>query len=101
MNWTVAAVVGAAATHAELQWLPTYGSPRDERWRRLPGDDLCMAPQATTTYAIAVDTPHCRRWPWFGARPRGAHGPGPPCRPSDRARADSGRKSLCRKSGRP
>jgi hypothetical protein len=62
----VAGLVGATAAYAELQWLGrTYGATRDERHRRLPGDHLCVNPQAVTTHAITIDAPPERVWPWL------------------------------------
>lgn len=66
-----AAVAGAAAGVAAagygwLQWLGrTAGATRSERRRRLPGDDLCVAPQATTTHAVTIGAPPERVWPWL------------------------------------
>ncbi|MGY1669197.1 hypothetical protein [Geodermatophilus sp. SYSU D00710] len=62
-----AAALGAAVTgYAGLQWLGrTWGATREERRRRLPGDDLCAAPQATTTHAISIDAPPEHVWPWL------------------------------------
>ncbi|SNS08379.1 hypothetical protein SAMN04488107_1260 [Geodermatophilus saharensis] len=62
-----AVTAGAAvAGHVGLQWLGrTHGATREERRRRLPGDDLVAAPQATTTHAITVDAPPERVWPWL------------------------------------
>jgi hypothetical protein len=59
-------VAGAIAAYAELQWLGrTYGATRAERHRQLPGDDLCVSPQAVTTHAITIDAPPERVWPWL------------------------------------
>jgi hypothetical protein len=64
----VTAVVAGAAVigYAALQWLGrTYGATPAERRRSLPGDDLCAAPQATTTHAITIDAPPEHVWPWL------------------------------------
>jgi hypothetical protein len=62
----IAALGAAAAGYGALQWLGrTYGATPDERRRPLPGDDLCAAPQATTTHAITIDVPPERVWPWL------------------------------------
>jgi hypothetical protein len=64
---TTAAALGAAALgYAELQWLGrTYGSTREERRRRVPGDELCAQPQAVTRHAVTIDVPPGRAWPWL------------------------------------
>jgi hypothetical protein len=54
------------AGYGALQWLGrTYGATASERRRRLPGDELCTEPQATTTHAITIDAPPERVWPWL------------------------------------
>jgi len=54
------------AGYGVLQWLGrTYGATRAERRRRLPGDELCAAPQATTTHGITIAAPPERIWPWL------------------------------------
>jgi hypothetical protein len=59
-------LAAAIAGYAELQWLGrTYGATTNERRRSLPGDDLCVAPQATTTHAVTIDAPPERVWPWL------------------------------------
>jgi hypothetical protein len=69
MNHRHLAVLGlvcSTAAYLELQWLGrTYGATRDERHRRLPGDHLCVNPQAVTTHAITIDAPPTRVWPWL------------------------------------
>ena len=60
------ALVAAAVGYAALQWLGrTYGATRAERHRRLPGDDLCAAPQIVTTHAGTIDAPPEHVWPWL------------------------------------
>jgi hypothetical protein len=62
----IAAAAVVAAGYAWLQWLGrTSGATAAERRRRLPGDDLCTAPQATTTHAVTIDAPPSRVWPWL------------------------------------
>ena len=63
----VAASLGVAlAGYGVLQWLGrTHGATREERRRRLPGDELCAAPQATTTHAITIAAPPRHVWPWL------------------------------------
>jgi len=52
--------------YGALQWLGrTYGATPEERRRSLPGDDLCVAPQATTTHAMTIDAPPEYVWPWL------------------------------------
>lgn len=56
----------ALAGYAALQWLGrTYGSTREERRRRLPGDDLIGEPLAVTTHAVTIDAPPEHIWPWL------------------------------------
>ena len=63
------ATIGAAAAalgYGELQWLGrTYGATSAERQRALPGDELCVDPQAQTTHAITIDAPPEHVWPWL------------------------------------
>jgi hypothetical protein len=62
----VRTLLAATAGYAALQWLGrTYGATGEERRRRLPGDDLVVAPQATTTHAITIDAPPEHVWPWL------------------------------------
>jgi hypothetical protein len=57
---------GAVAGYAVLQWLGrTAGATRDERRRRLPGDDLTRHPLAVTTHAATIEAPPARVWPWL------------------------------------
>jgi hypothetical protein len=59
-------LAGAVAGYAELQWLGrTSGATRAERHRPLPGDDLCLHPQAGTTHAITINAQPERVWPWL------------------------------------
>ena len=61
-----AGLAGTITAYAELQWLGrTYGATREERHRRLPGDDVCADPQAVTTHAITIDASPERVWPWL------------------------------------
>lgn len=38
---------------------------RDERCRRLPGDDLVPHPRGVVTHAITIDAPPSAVWPWL------------------------------------
>jgi hypothetical protein len=59
----VAAAVGG---YGALQWLGrSYGATRDERRRRLPGDDVCAHPQFVTTHATTINAPREAVWPWL------------------------------------
>jgi len=61
-----AAAAGAIAGYLALQWLGrTYGATREERHRRLPGDDLTRDPMAVTTHAITINAPPALIWPWL------------------------------------
>lgn len=49
-----------------LQWLGrTYGATKEERHRRLPGDELTRDPMAVTTHAITICAAPSRIWPWL------------------------------------
>jgi hypothetical protein len=59
-------IAGTVAGYCGLQRLGrAYGATRDEHRRSLPGDDLCVAPQATTTHAVTIDAPPRLVWPWL------------------------------------
>ena len=61
-----AALGAVLAGYGVLQWLGrTYGATRAERRRRLPGDELCAAPQAITTHGITIAAPPEHIWPWL------------------------------------
>jgi hypothetical protein len=63
---TAAGLAGTVAAYAELQWLGrTYGASPEERRRPLPGDDLCLDPQAITTHATTIKAPAQQVWPWL------------------------------------
>lgn len=63
---TTTGLAAAGLAYGELQWLGrTYGATREERRRRLPGDELCANPQAQTTHAISISAPPSQVWPWL------------------------------------
>ena len=43
----------------------TYGSTREERAMRLPGDHIVPTPQVVTNHAIIIDAPQDCVWPWL------------------------------------
>jgi hypothetical protein len=43
----------------------SYGSTREERAMRLPGDHIVPTPQAVTNHAITIDAPPDFVWPWL------------------------------------
>ena len=62
----VAGIAAAVGAYGALQWLGhTAGATRDERRRRLPGDDVCAHPQIVTTHATTIDAPPEAVWPWL------------------------------------
>jgi hypothetical protein len=63
---TGAALVAACVTEGALVWLGrTYGSTREERRTRLPGDDVVPDPTVQTDHAITIDAPPSAVWPWL------------------------------------
>jgi hypothetical protein len=62
----VAALAAAGVAEGGLIWLGrTYGSTREERVARLPGDDIVLHPTVQTDHAITIDTPPSTVWPWL------------------------------------
>ena len=63
------AVIGlaaATAAYAAVHRLgATYGSTKQERRTRLPGDDIVRGPQFTVTHAVTIDVPSEHVWPWL------------------------------------
>ena len=58
--------ISAAAGYLALQWLGhCYGATKQERLRRLPGDDFTDDPVAVTSHAITINAPPDRIWPWL------------------------------------
>lgn len=65
-RWGVAALAAAGVTEAVLIRLGrTYGSTREERAARLPGDDIVPRPTVQTDHAITIDAPPSAVWPWL------------------------------------
>lgn len=65
-RWGVAALAAAGLTEAVLIRLGrTYGSTREERAARLPGDDIVPRPTVQTDHAITIDAPPSAVWPWL------------------------------------
>jgi hypothetical protein len=59
-------LAAGAATEAALIHLGrTYGSTREERATRLPGDDLVPDAAVQTDHAITIDAPPSSVWPWL------------------------------------
>jgi hypothetical protein len=62
---TATAVAAATATELGLIHLGrTYGSTRQERAARLPGDDIIAEPTVQTDHAVTIDAPPSAVWPW-------------------------------------
>lgn len=58
--------VCAAAVEATLIHLGrTYGSTREERATRLPGDEIIADPVVQTDHAVTIDAPPSAVWPWL------------------------------------
>lgn len=63
---SVAALAAAGVTEGGLIWLGrTYGSTREERAARLPGDDIVVRPTVQTDHAITIDASPSAVWPWL------------------------------------
>lgn len=66
VRFTIAA--GAAVVVASVgirRWQTRWGATLDEVTRRLPGDDVVVAPQYSATNAITVDAAPRAVWPWL------------------------------------
>lgn len=62
----VAALAAVSVAEGGLIWLGrTYGSTREERAARLPGDDIVQRPTVQTDHAITIDAPPSAVWPWL------------------------------------
>lgn len=62
----LAATAAVAAGYAGVQHLGrTWGATRDERRRRLPGDDLVANPKTQTTHAVTIAARPDAIWPWL------------------------------------
>ena len=59
-----ATVLGAAVVSESTMWR-SVRADRDERTRRLPGDDLIPKPIATLTHAVTIRRPPHDVWPWL------------------------------------
>lgn len=59
------AMAAVAAETGLIHLGRTYGSTREERMQRLPGDDIIAAPKAQTDHAITIDAPPSDVWPWM------------------------------------
>ncbi|MGZ4597219.1 MAG: hypothetical protein ACXV3V_09865 [Actinomycetes bacterium] len=63
---TVAVALAAGAVEGGLIRLGrTYGSTRQERAARLPGDDIVAEPRVQTDHAVTIDAPPSAVWPWL------------------------------------
>lgn len=61
-------VTATTLTVAELALIHlgrTYGSTRQERAARLPGDGIIADPVVQTDHAITIDAPPAAVWPWL------------------------------------
>jgi len=59
------AATAVAAEAALVQLGRTYGSTREERAARLPGDDIVPKPAVITNHAVTIDAPPELVWPWL------------------------------------
>ena len=55
-------------------WHMTWGATRDEKHRRLPGDELVRQPNAQATHGITIDAPAAAVWPWLAQMGQGRGG---------------------------
>lgn len=63
---SVAALAAVGVAEGGLIWLGrTYGSTREERRTRLPGDDIVLHPTVQTDHAVTIDAPTSAVWPWL------------------------------------
>jgi hypothetical protein len=66
---TPLAGVAVAATAAYLtagrRWLRSWGATPEECARPLPGDDDVPDPAITSTWAVTIDAPAQKVWPWL------------------------------------
>jgi hypothetical protein len=60
-----AAAVALTAEAALIHMGRTYGSSKEERHTRLPGDDLIPEAEVQTDHAITIDAPPSAVWPWL------------------------------------
>ena len=61
----VLTATAAAAAEAGLIHLGrTYGSTKEERRARLPGDDIIAEARVQTDHAVTIDAPPSAVWPW-------------------------------------
>jgi hypothetical protein len=63
-----ALVAGAAAAAYPVplrQWCLTWGARCDEVRRELPGDELLLEPDITSTRAVTIDAPPSAVFPWL------------------------------------
>ncbi|GAB2878247.1 hypothetical protein GCM10027026_31190 [Myroides odoratimimus subsp. xuanwuensis] len=63
---SVVALLTAGVMEGGLIWLGrTYGSTREERAGRMPGDDIVPHPTVQTDHAITIDASPSAVWPWL------------------------------------
>ncbi len=65
---TTGLTVGLLAASYHLVWrhqIVNWGATADEISARLPGDEICPAPDVITTRAVAVSAPPGCVWPWL------------------------------------
>jgi hypothetical protein len=60
-----AAAVALTAEAALIYMGRTYGSSKEERHTRLPGDGLIPEAEVQTDHAITIDAPPSAVWPWL------------------------------------
>jgi len=57
--------VGVLAEAALIRLGQSYGSTREERAMRIPGDHIVPTPQVVTNHAITIEAPQDCVWPWL------------------------------------
>lgn len=62
---TIAAGTAVVAWVGIRRWQTRWGATLNEVTRRLPGDDVVVAPQYSATNAITVDAAPRAVWPWL------------------------------------
>lgn len=65
-RWAAGALGAVALGEAVMIHLGrTYGSTKEERNARLPGDRIVSDPKVVTDHAVTIDAPPSAVWPWL------------------------------------
>jgi len=65
VRFTIAAGAAVVTSVGIRRWQTRWGATQDEITRRLPGDDVVVAPQYWATNAVTVDAAPRAVWPWL------------------------------------